>query len=148
MRRSLLPWRERLPAGLSRFEDEMEELMGRFFGDRGEWAISGFTPQANLAETDDAYEITMELPGLKPDEVVVELKEGGLWISGEKKEEKEEQGKTFHRLERRTGKFQRVIPLAGSVDEEKVLAKFEDGVLNIHVPKSEEVKPKKIRIQK
>jgi HSP20 family protein len=143
----MIPWRERFPATFPRFENEMEDLMERFFGDGGEkLGLTRFTPSLNVTETDSGYKVSAELPGLKPEEVNVELKEGNLWISGEKKEETEEKGKTFHRIERRHGEFRRMIQLPDAVDEEKVDAKFENGVLTIHVPKSEKVKPKRIPV--
>ena len=135
MLRSMIPWRERFPATFPRFENEMEDLMERFFGDGGEkLGLTRFTPSLNVTETDSGYKVSAELPGLKPEEVNVELKEGNLWISGEKKEETEEKDKTFHRIERRHGEFRRMIQLPDAVDEEKVDAKFENGVLTIHVP--------------
>lgn len=127
----------------------MENLVSRFFG-REMFEENGgavFAPQVNVAETDDHFEVTADLPGLKAEDVNVELKEGQLWISGEKKEEKEEQGKTFHRVERRYGQFRRIVPLSGAVKESDVQATFKDGVLTITLPKAEEVKPKKIAIQ-
>ena len=145
--RSMIPWRERFPATFPRWENEMEDLMERFFGNGEEWGLTRFTPSLNVSETDTGFEVSAELPGLKPDEVKVELKEGNLWISGEKKEETEEKGKTFHRIERRHGEFRRMVQLPGSVDEEKVEAKFEHGVLTVNVPKSEKVKPKRIAVK-
>jgi HSP20 family protein len=148
MLRSMIPWRERVPATFPRFENEMEDLMERFFGNGGEtFGLNRFTPSLNVSETDNEFVVSAELPGLKPEEVNVELKEGNLWISGKKDEEKEEEGKSFHRIERRHGEFRRMIQLPGSVDEEKVEAKFENGVLAVTVPKAEEVKPKKIPVK-
>lgn len=148
MLRSMIPWRERFPATFPRFENEMEDLMERFFGDGGEkLGLTRFTPSLNVSETNSGYEVSAELPGLKPEEVNVEFKEGNLWISGKKEEEQEEKGKTFHRIERRHGEFRRMIQLPGAVDEEKVEAKFANGVLSINVPKSEEVKPKRIPVK-
>ena len=86
MLRSMIPWRERFPATFPRWENEMEDLMERFFGNGEEWGLTRFTPSLNVSETDTGFEVSAELPGLKPDEVKVELKEGNLWISGEKKE--------------------------------------------------------------
>ena len=148
MMRSLVPWRERFPVTFSRFENELEQLMEHFFGNGGEeWSLTRITPALNLTETENGYEVSVELPGLKPEEVSVELKGGNLWIGGEKQEETEEEGKTYHRVERRHGKFSRMIRLPGKLDETKVEAKFEHGVLKISVPKSEEVKPKRIPVQ-
>jgi HSP20 family protein len=147
MLRSMIPWRERFPATFPRFENEMEDLVERFFGPGDDWGLTRFAPALNVSETEEAYEVSVELPGMKAEEVEVELKEGDLWISGEKKEEKEEKGKAYHRMERRHGEFRRMIRLPGTVDEGKVEAKFADGVLTVHVPKAEEVRPKRIPVQ-
>ena len=149
MLRSMIPWKERIPATFSRFENEMEDLMERWFSGGGgeEWSVSRFTPALNLSETDGSYEVSVELPGLKPEEVKVEFNDGNLWIRGEKQEEKEEKGKTFHRVERRHGEFRRVIRLPAKVDEEHLEATFTNGVLHVTVPKSEEVKPKQIPVK-
>jgi HSP20 family protein len=146
MLRSLIPWRERLPATFPQLENEMEDLMERLFGNGDRWGLVRFNPSLNVAESDEGFEVSVELPGLKPEEVKVELNEGNLWISGEKKEEKEEKGKTFHRIERRHGEFRRMVQLPGPVVEDKVVAKFLDGVLKVTVPKNEETKPKRIPV--
>lgn len=141
MLRTLVPRTERLPRPLIRFEREMENLIDRFFTPEEERWLTGFAPAANVAETETGYEVTMELPGLKPEEFRVEMKEGKLWVSGEKKEEKEEKGKTYHRVERTYGEFRRVIPLPGKVAEEKIEAEYKEGVLTVKIPKTEEEKP-------
>jgi len=148
MLRSMIPWRERFPATFPRLENEMEDLMERFWEDGGErWGLTQFTPSLNVSETEGGYEVSAKLPGLKPEEVTVELKEGNLVISGEKKEETDEKGKTFHQIELRHGEFRRVVQLPGAVDEEKIEAEFENGLLKIHVPKSEKVKPRRIPVK-
>lgn len=149
MTRTLLPSIGRFPRPLARFEREIEDLWERVFGEGDGWLIERgeFVPMVNLSETEESLEVTVELPGLKPEDFNVEVKEGHLWISGEKKEEKEEKGKTFHRIERRYGEFRRVIPLPAAVDEEKIEARFTDGVLRVMVPKSEGAKPKHIEVK-
>jgi len=87
------------------------------------------------------------LPGMKPDEVKVELHDRALFITGEKKEEKEEQGKTFHRVERRSGSFRRVFNLPTEVEEDQIDAKFADGVLTVSLPKSARAAARKIEIK-
>ena len=125
----------------------MENLMDRFSWGDG-WRIGHvFKPQADLVETDDAFEVTLDLPGLKPEDVNVELIEGRLSISGERKEEKEEECKTFHRVERRTGEFRRILTLPCAVNEEEVSAEFNDGVLTVRVLKSEEARTKRIEVK-
>jgi HSP20 family protein len=148
MVRSLIPWGETLPRPFVRFENEMNKMLEEFFGRREPIEImETFVPMANLVETENEFEVTLDLPGLKPEEVNVELREGALWVSGERKEEKEEKGKTFHRMERRYGAFRRVIPLPTEVKEEKIEAEFHNGVLKVKLPKSEEVKPKHIEVK-
>ncbi len=135
---------------VSPFETEMGDLMERFFGPRDNcWmmATDVFEPRINFVESDTDFEVSVELPGMKAEDVHVELEAGELRISGEKKEEKEETGKTFHRVERRFGEFRRVIPLGAAVHAEKVNAEFKDGILKVTVPKTEEAKAKKIEIK-
>ncbi len=104
-------------------------------------------PSLDIVEDAHAYVVTAELPGLKKEDVAIQLEDGVLSISGEKKQETEVKEKTFHRMERRYGSFYRAVTLPAGVDVEKVDARFEDGVLKIRVPKREEVKPKAIKIQ-
>jgi HSP20 family protein len=139
---------EMLPRTFTRFENEMNRMLEGFLG-RSEprWLPEPFVPTVNLLETENELEVTLDLPGLKPEEVKVELREGHLFVSGERKEEAEEEGKTFHRMERRYGAFRRVILLPAPVNEEKVEAEFREGVLKVKLPKIEEVKPKHIEVK-
>jgi HSP20 family protein len=148
MTRTLTPWGTRFPR-LTDFEDDFPKWMAEVFGpEAGAFGREGkFLPEANMVETDKAVDVTVELPGMKPEDVKLEIKEGSLWVSGEKKEEKEEKGRTFHRVERRAGMFRRVFQLPAEVMEDKVDARFADGVLNITLPKAEKVAPKKIEIK-
>jgi HSP20 family protein len=131
------------------FERDFPKWMTEVFGP--EMGMLGhevkFLPEANIVETDKAVEVTVELPGLKPADVKLEIRENALWITGEKKEEKEEKGKTFHRIERRTGMFRRVFPLPVEVTEDKVDAHFVEGVLKVTLPKAEKVAPKQIEVK-
>ena len=147
MVRSMVPWKERLPRPFGKLEEEFESMMNRFFRPE-EFGLSleRFAPEVNVVESDGELEITADLPGIKQEEVNVELRDGNLWISGKKEEEKEEKGKTYHRLERRYGEYRRVIPLPTTVDEEKIEAEYQEGVLKITVPKTESAKPKRIEV--
>ncbi len=109
--------------------------------------MPSFSPTTDLVETENQFEVTVDLPGLKPEEVNVELKDGALWISGKREEEKEEKGKTYHRIERRHGEFRRILPLPSTISEDQVDAKFDSGVLKITVPKCEESKTKHIEVK-
>jgi HSP20 family protein len=126
----------------------MNELMDQFFGSDGGTELAlWFAPRINLAETDQAFEVTVDLPGMKPEEFSVELKEGQLWITGERRQESEEKGKTYHRVERQYGRFQRVIPLPAAVNPDKIEAEYKDCVLHITLPKDETAQPKRIPIK-
>jgi HSP20 family protein len=130
------------------FPKWMTEAFGPEAGVFGREFQGKFLPEANVVETEKALEVAVELPGMKPEEVKVEIRDGSLWITGEKKAEKEEKGKTFHRVERRSGMFRRVLPLPMEVKEQEVDARFTDGVLKITLPKTEKVVPKQIEIKR
>jgi HSP20 family protein len=147
MSRSLTTWGTRFPRSFFEMENEFPKLMERMFGEGFTDGGTKFQPEANISETDQAVEVSVELPGLKPDEIKLEMHEGQLWITGEKKEEKEEKGKTWHRVERRYGSFRRVLPIPATVDESKVDACFHDGVLKVTLPKTEAAQPKAIPIK-
>ena len=89
----------------------------------------------------------MDVPGLKPEEIEIQLNNGILTVSGERREEKEEKGKTFHRIERRHGSFSRSVTLPAAVAEDKVDAQCHDGVLTITLQKTEEAKSRKIKVK-
>lgn len=146
MRRPMIPWSERLPRSLEGFSREMENAFERFFGGEGGLLAPG-QPPMNLAETETHFEITFDLPGLRPEEVCVEFKEGQLIVSGERKGEHETAGKKFHRIERSYGTFRRSITLPGDVDEEKIDAEFHDGVLRVLLPKSLEQRGRQIHVR-
>jgi HSP20 family protein len=147
MTRTLTPWFARVPR-LMDMEMEFPKWMNEVLGQEAFQGRDGkFMPETNVMETDKAIEVTVELPGMKPEDVKVEMKENALWITGEKKEEKEEKGKTFHRVERRAGMFRRVLPLPAEVTQDQVDARFTDGVLKITLPKTERVAPKQIEVK-
>ncbi len=102
------------------------------------------TPAVDVSETDKAYEITAELPGMDEKNVEVNVANGGLTIRGEKKEEKEEKKKDYYVSERRYGSFERYFTLPESVNADKIEATFKNGVLRVTLPKTEEAqKPAK-----
>ena len=130
------------------FDDLRKEMNRMFEGsvDSAEAKARVIAPLANFAETEKEYEISLDLPGMKPDEVNVEFRDGHLCISGERKQVNEEKGKTFHRIERTYGEFRRVIALGNEVDAENIQAKYEHGVLTVIAPKISAVQPKKIAV--
>jgi HSP20 family protein len=148
MVRALVPWTVSTPRVFDRFRREMDQLMEQFFSEEdGGEGMQLFSPHTNIAETENEYEVTVDLPGMKPDEFNVELKENQLWITGRRNREKEEKGKTFHRIERQYGEFRRAIPFPEAVDSEKVDAEYKDGILRVKVAKDRASKPKKIEVK-
>lgn len=129
------------------FRKEMDQMMSRFFNGNGGQQLSGWSPRVDVAEAEDAFDVKVDLPGLKPEDVNVEVKNGDLLISGHRQEEHEEHGKTWHRVERHSGEFRRMIHLGDDVRAEQVSAEYKDGVLKVHVPKSESAKSRKIEVK-
>jgi len=129
--------------------DQVDRLFSDFFGrfplERRVQEV-GY-PSVDVEETKDNVIITAELPGMKKKEINITVGENALTISGEKKREKEEKGRTFYRAERSYGKFERTIPLPCEVEPNKANARFENGVLTINLPKSEKAKPKEISVK-
>jgi HSP20 family protein len=109
--------------------------------------VADWTPSVDISETEGEYQIKAEIPDVKKEDVKVTLEDGVLTIQGQRKYEKEEKGKKFHRIERSYGSFVRTFSLPDVIDEEKVKAEFKDGVLNLHLPKSEKAKPKAIEVK-
>lgn len=104
-------------------------------------------PRADVVENDNAWEITVELPGVDKDEVKVTIEKGNLAISGETKAEHKDEGRGVYRLERRYGAFSRAFELPDGVDAGKIEATFKNGLLKLSVPKAAEVLPKSIEIK-
>jgi HSP20 family protein len=109
--------------------------------------VADWMPLVDITETENEYVFKAELPEVKKEDVKVTLEEGILTLEGERHKEKEEKNKKFHRLERSYGKFLRTFTMPSDADEMKIEAEFKDGLLNIHVPKSEKAKPKKIPVK-
>lgn len=125
-----------------RFSDILDE----FFNDSLNTRKTTFKPSVDISETDNSFEVSVALPGLKKEDIQVDLDNGRLTISGERKFEKEEDGKNYHRVESSFGTFSRSFYLPDTIDENSVEAKYQDGVLNITIAKSEEKVKKQIEI--
>lgn len=132
---------------------EMNSLFDNFFRGFGsetfESRMGLFTPQIDVSETDKEIKISAELPGMAEKDIEVSLSKDMLTIKGEKKEEKEDKGKDYYRMERSYGSFSRTIPLPVEVQDNKVDATFKKGVLTITLPKSEKAvkETKKVAIK-
>ena len=126
---------------------EVDDLLNHFSADGPEGWFSGvITPSVDLSETNEALQVKIDVPGLKAEDIDIEVAHNSMRVSGERKEEKEEKGKSFHRVERRSGKFSRTISLPCAVQENKIQAEYHDGVLSVLMPKAEEAKAHRIKI--
>jgi HSP20 family protein len=119
-------------------------MLGPSSAFEGVW---GKAPAVDVCERENEYEITAELPGMDASNVDVKLSEGVLTIKGEKEEQKEEERKDYHISERRYGSFQRSFGVPEGVDDDKVQASFEKGVLTIKLPKHPEAQKLEKKIQ-
>lgn len=125
---------------VGRLRKDMDDLWSRFFDTSGlpaaQFSGISFNPVVNVKETDHAIEVTAEVPGLKPEEIEVNLTGNILTLKGEKREEKEDTQGSYHLVERRFGSFSRSFRLPMELDRAKVQAKHKDGVLTITLPKA------------
>lgn len=132
---------------LTALRNEMNDLRSRFWGDDEGWFAGTMVPSLDLSETDTAIEVRMDLPGLKSKDIDIQLNGNILTVTGQREEEKEEKGRTFHRVERQSGSFSRSVTLPCSVNESEVAAEYHDGVLAITLPKTDESKARKIKVK-
>ena len=138
-----MPARRENDSPVMAIQNEMNRMFDQFFNDpfailpiASARNISDFMPRIDVSETDADMKVTAELPGMEEKDVQLSLEDDALVISGEKKNDVEEKGKNFHRVERSYGSFQRVIPLVSEIQADKVEAVFRNGVLTITLPKT------------
>ena len=144
--RKVRPWSRRGP--LESIREEMEDLFARTFGEGADlWAVDRITPSLDLSETDGALEVRMDIPGMEAKDIDIQVNANVLTVSGERKEEREEKGKTYHRVERGVGAFSRSVTLPCPVKEEAVDAQYKNGILTIKLPRTEEAKTRKITVK-
>jgi HSP20 family protein len=133
----------------------MERRMSMWFGrplrrrdgEKEALTVAEWSPLVDIEESEKEYVIKAELPEIKKEDVKVTVENDVLTITGERKFEKEEKGKKYHRVERSYGSFARSFALPEDADGTKVSAEYKDGVLRIHLPKSEKAKPKTIEVK-
>jgi len=143
MNKGLVKW-ERMPL-FSTFQDEMDSMLDNFFGRETSFG-TGWNPDIDIAETNDSIIVKAEIPGIDPKDIDISITGDTLAIKGEKKEEKEDMSKCFHRIERSYGSFTRTIRLPESVNADKVKAEDHHGLLVITIPKTEKARAKKISV--
>jgi len=144
----LVPWKfGRQSAMMDSLRDEFNQVFERFWtGDMEPLQFGRWAPSIDVSETDDAVLVQAEIPGLDAKEVDISIEGSILTIRGEKKVEREKKGRNYHRVERRYGSFIRTVQLPTEVVAEKAEAVARQGVLEIRLPKSEDAKPKKVKV--
>src|SRR4051794_2801599 len=126
------------------FTREIDRVFDAFFGqtDQGR----RWVPPVDLVEAEDHFVLKADLPGLAEDDVNIEVQDGALTISGERKAEHEQREKGWYRIERSFGRFSRSLTLPDGVDPDAITANFDRGVLSVTIPKPEQRKPRRIQI--
>lgn len=136
------PFRE-----LTSFQNEMSRFMNGLFDGPGR-VTQSWVPSLDVWETDAEVVYAFDLPGIPEEKISIEAKEDTLTVSGEREKTEEISDDGFYRFERRFGTFARAVGLPQGVDPERISARYEDGVLEIRVPKPDEQKPRTIAISK
>jgi HSP20 family protein len=132
---------EDFPAGLRLFQDSINRL----FSDQG--TTRPWAPPVDILETENELVLKADVPGVELKDIDIQFENGTLTIKGERKFEKEEKNKGFHRLERSYGSFVRYFTVPDTVDPENVKAAYNNGVLTVSLPKKEIAKPRAIKVQ-
>ena len=131
------------------FPSNFNHLMNSFFN-QDEENLPGqsfFKPSTDIKETETSFDVDIALAGIKKDDIKIEVNEGVLTVSGERKDKKEKSDEKFHLSEISYGKFTRRFSLPDQVDTDKIEATVEDGILHLSIPKSEKVQPKLISVK-
>lgn len=131
--------------------EKMNRLFEEAFTSRGEekdLIASTWTPSVDIYETENALVLTAELPGLDEKDIEIKIEDNTLTLRGERKFEKETKEENYHRLERSYGSFYRSFTLPNYIDQDKIQAEHENGILKITMPKKPELKPKKVKVLK
>jgi HSP20 family protein len=126
-------------------QKDIDRMFDRFRGEGPE--ISGLAPSVDVVENDDNFLLSVELPGVRKEDVKITVADGVLTVRGEKKQEQERKNGSYHRLERSFGTFERSFTLPTAVQDGRIEAGFSDGVLTITVPKAEQAKVREIEVK-
>ena len=132
---------------LGTLQTDLDRVFDAFFGGgTANGAPRRWNPAMDLAETEEHLVLKADLPGLDRDDVEIEITDGVLTVSGERKTEHEDSSSGFHRIERSYGRFSRSLALPQGVDADQVQAEFDQGVLEVRIPKPAERKPHRVEI--
>jgi HSP20 family protein len=136
---------------INSLQQEMNRLFSTFFEGPATGGPNAsprrWVPAMDLVETEDQFVLRADLPGLTDADVDVSLEDNVLTVSGERKAEHEEKGEGFYRVERASGSFSRSLTLPKGVDGDAITARFDNGVLEVRIPKPQADKPRKVQIQ-
>ena len=134
---------------LRTLQREVDSLFDRFFDrtDSEQETSAVWAPRTDLVEKDDAFHLRLDVPGMSKEDISINLQNGTLTVSGERTSERTEEDEEYVRVERAFGTFHRTFRLPDAVDEDHIEAAYEDGVLTIHVPKTEANTRRQIEIQ-
>ena len=132
--------------GLNSIQSRIDDLLEETFGRSRRPQAGVWHPPVDIVESKDSYLIRAELPGMKKEDFNLELKDGTLTLSGERKLEEPANGVEYHRAERLAGKFTRSFFLPQTVKHDGIKATYKDGILEVYVPKAEEAKPTQISV--
>ena len=110
-------------------------------------SVTEWSPLVDISEDEKEYVVKAEIPEMKKEDIKINVHDDVLTVSGERKYEKEEKGKKYHRVERAYGSFMRSFALPENADGSKISAEYKDGVLKVHLPKSEQAKKKAIEVK-
>lgn len=121
----------------TQYPTSFSSMLDRFFNDSIGQSVKKFTPAVDISEDQEKYDIQVSVPGMKKSDFNLELVDGRLIISGERKMEEKKEGKNFHSVETHYGSFSRSFYLPEDVETDKISAKYEDGLLKLVLPKAE-----------
>lgn len=149
---NLTPWPKRERNDVTRFRNEMDDIFNRFFemspfGPSEFFSERGWFPTADVSETKDKITVKAEIPGVEKDNIDLYIDGRTLTIKGEKKQEKEDKGENYHRVERSYGSFNRTLELPAEVDESQVDASYNNGILKVVMKKTKASEAKKIEVK-
>lgn len=144
--------RNRNTSSVSSLQNEIDRVFDRFFPDRDQEGDTTspqtvWRPRMDLIETDEAYRLHLDMPGMSKDDLTISYQDNELTVSGERTSDRREEGEEYVRVERSFGHFRRSFTLPNSVEADNIQAAYDDGVLTLTVPKTETEKPRQIEIQ-
>lgn len=143
--------RPSVPATIDRLREELDRTLQNWWNDNGDFekffAGTGWQPSVDISECDDAIEVKVDLPGIKPEDVDISVTDNRLTMKGEREEKEETKEKSMHRVERRYGSFYRSIELPAGTNADQVTAESDNGVITITLPRPAEAQATKVAVK-